>query len=139
VTTSLAASVGPPLNLPGLSRVTSAARGVADHAARAHALLSPGAQSRSHAIVLAAANLAASGNSGPFNVSGISTVLGSFLGLALLVVGLLATFRAAGQQAHRHAMTMAAVSMLGLLIAGISFAGLTSGLAQELAKLAVHK
>jgi hypothetical protein len=134
VITSLAASVRPPLN-----SILGPARGVAQHAARTQVFLPTGNHPRGHAIVIASANLAAAGNAGPFNVAGISGVLGSFLGLALLVIGLIALFRSVGQQAHRHVMSMAAVAVVGLIIAGVSLLGMTGDLAMEFAKVAVHK
>ena len=96
-----------------------------------HALLGTAAK--------AAGPVAAAAVTGPFNVSGITTVLGSFLGVGLLLLGGASLFRGLGQQAHRHVMTSALVAISGLTIAGVSFAGLTSSLATGLATLLVHK
>jgi len=82
---------------------------------------------------------AATGGSGPFNVAGITSVLGSLLGVGLLALGGASLFRGFGQQAHRHVMTSALVAVAGLAIAGISLGGLTSSLATGLATLLVHK
>ena len=73
-----------------------------------------------------------------FNVAAISNFLGSVLGLGLTAAGAFATFRALGQQAHRHVMSMAAVAGVGMVIAGISLAGMTSHVATGLAHLVLH-
>ena len=91
-----------------------------------------------HALLEAIA-AAPAGGTGPFNIAGITTVLGAVVGLALTVVGGASVFRAVSQHAHRHVMTSAAGALAGLTIAGISFAGLTAPLATQLATLIVHK
>jgi len=107
-------------------------------------LVDPWEENAVHPILVAAVKAAgpvaaAAGGTGPFNVSGISTVLGSFLGIGMIVLGGVSVFRGVGQQAHRHVMGSALVGLVGLAIAGISFAGLTSSLATSLATMLVHK
>ena len=87
---------------------------------------------------LAASILAASSGGDPFNIPQIAGVLGDILGVALLAIGVYATFRSIGQQAHHHVMRTAAVALVGLAIAGVSVTGLTGHLSAALAHLAVH-
>jgi hypothetical protein len=88
-----------------------------------------------HGIIQSLA--AGTGNGGPFNIAGLTNLVGSFIGLLVLVGGGGILLKVHGRN-HASAVLSTTIMMLGLAIAGVSLAGKTDGIATSLANLVFH-
>jgi hypothetical protein len=82
-------------------------------------------------------HLAAQGSSLPFTITPLNILLGSVLGTLTTLAGVRAVGASMGQQAHHKAVAIAGVVAVGLLIAGISIAGLTGYVAAHFARAVI--